>query len=119
MGVRYGTQLRDAKSGFRYTPTTTFETFPFPWSPGTETADDPPVQAIAQATKELVAYRDKWLDPSGLSESGLKKRTLTNLYNAMPTWLKMAHEKLDRAVFDAYGWPHDLSDEGILARRLR
>jgi hypothetical protein len=42
----------------------------------------------------------------------------TNLYNAMPTWLKLAHEKLDRAVFDTYGWPHDLSDEEILGRLL-
>ena len=25
-----GTQLREVESGFRYTPTTTFETFPFP-----------------------------------------------------------------------------------------
>ena len=42
-----GTQLREAESGFRYTPTTTFETFPFPWPPGKEPADDPRVQAIA------------------------------------------------------------------------
>ena len=31
---RTGTQLREAESGFRYTPTSTFETFPFPWPPG-------------------------------------------------------------------------------------
>jgi hypothetical protein len=42
----------------------------------------------------------------------------TNLYNERPTWLKLAHDKLDNAVFDAYGWPHDLSDEEILARLL-
>ena len=29
-----GTRLREAEIGFRYTPTTTFETFPFPWPPG-------------------------------------------------------------------------------------
>jgi hypothetical protein len=28
----------------------------------------------------------------------LKKRTLTNLYNERPTWLALAHEKLDKAV---------------------
>ena len=28
-----GTQLREVESGFRYTPTTTFETFPFPKPP--------------------------------------------------------------------------------------
>lgn len=32
----------------------------------------------------------------------LKKRTLTNLYDERPTWLKVAHEKLDRAVLAAY-----------------
>ena len=28
------------------------------------------------------------------------------------------HQALDAAVFDAYGWPHDLSDEEILERLL-
>lgn len=102
----------------RYTATVTLETFPFPWPPGTEPVDDPQVHAIAQAAKELVEKRDNWLNSSGLSESELKKRTLTNLYNARPTWLQLAHGKLDKAVFDAYGWPHDLSDEDILARLL-
>jgi hypothetical protein len=32
----------------------------------------------------------------------LKKRTLTNLYNERPQWLKLAHEKLDRAVLAVY-----------------
>ncbi len=32
----------------------------------------------------------------------LKRRTLTNLYNERPTWLRIAHEKLDRAVLAAY-----------------
>jgi hypothetical protein len=30
--------------------------------------------------------------------------------------LKQIHDDLDAAVFDAYGWPHDLSDEQILER---
>lgn len=30
--------------------------------------------------------------------------------------LKELHERLDAAVADAYGWPHDLTDEEILAR---
>jgi len=48
----------------------------------------------------------------------LKKRTLTNLYNERPTWLEMAHKRLDEAVASAYGWPADLSDEEILERLL-
>lgn len=30
--------------------------------------------------------------------------------------LKQIHDELDAAVFDAYGWPRDLDDEGILQR---
>ncbi len=30
--------------------------------------------------------------------------------------LKQIHDELDAAVFDAYGWPHDLDDEEILQR---
>jgi type II restriction/modification system DNA methylase subunit YeeA len=102
----------------RYTPTTTFETFPFPWPPGQEPAGDPRVEAIAQAARELVEKRDRWLNPEGASEAELKRRTLTNLYNERPTWLDLAHRRLDQAVLDAYGWPHELGDEELLARLL-
>jgi type II restriction/modification system DNA methylase subunit YeeA len=110
-----GTALEDRP---RYTPTTTFETFPFPWPPAHEPADDPHVQAIAEAARELVQLRDNWLNPPGASEADLKKRTLTNLYNQRPAWLDHAHRKLDAAVFAAYDWPSDLSDDDILARLL-
>jgi hypothetical protein len=113
-----GTQLREVESGFRYTPTSTFETFPFAWSPGKEPKDDARVKAIAEAAKTLVEQRDAWLNPAGASEAELKQRTLTNLYNARPTWLELAHKKLDEAVLDAYGWPHELSYEEILGRLL-
>jgi type II restriction/modification system DNA methylase subunit YeeA len=109
-----GTQLREAESGFRYTTTTTFETFPFPWPPGQEPPDDPRVAAIAQAARELVEKRDAWLNPVGAAADDLKKRTLTNLYNQRPTWLALAHRQLDEAVLAAYGWPVTASDEEIL-----
>ncbi len=48
----------------------------------------------------------------------LSKRTLTNLYNARPDWLDMAHRKLDEAVFAAYGWEAPLGDSEILDRLL-
>jgi hypothetical protein len=113
-----GTQLREVESGFRYTPTTTFETFPFPWSPGSEPGGDPRVEAIAQAARDLVAKRDAWLNPPDASEAELKKRTLTNLYNQRPTWLDLAHRALDAAVFAAYAWPGTLADEEVLERLL-
>jgi len=127
--LRQGTSLEDRP---RYTPSTTFETFPFPWAPGEEPKDDPRVKSIAQAAKELVEQRDRWLNPENhvtvtfkvtvTSDEGQpkpdKKRTLTNLYNQRPTWLDLAHKKLDQAVFAAYGWKSDLSDEEILEKLL-
>jgi hypothetical protein len=41
-----------------------------------------------------------------------------NLYHTSPTWLELAHRKLDESVFPAYGWPGDLSDEEILEKLL-
>ena len=48
----------------------------------------------------------------------LRKRTLTNLYNARPTWLANLHANLDAAVFAAYGWPETLYDGALLERLL-
>ena len=62
--------------------------------------------------------REGWLNPADMAEAELKKRTLTNLYNTRPTWLQLAHEKLDAAVAGAYGWPADLADAEILERLL-
>ena len=69
-----------------YNSETTFKTFPFPWPPGIEPSetDSPIVRAIAEAARELVRLRDAWLNPPGISETDLKKRTLTNLYNERP-----------------------------------
>lgn len=113
-----GTQLREAESGFRYTPTTTFETFPFPWPPGQEPADDPKVQTIAAAACALVEKRNLWLNPEGADATEIAKRTLTNLYNTRPTWLDSLHKSLDAAVLSAYGWPADLPDAELLERLL-
>jgi len=217
-----GTQLREKESGFRYTPTTCFETFPFPevlqpprsvpakaparkqpepdrtyaemlaaknYYMGEEeptpyrsggrhkeaqaspSERDPDLasapfaveqyrDAIAAAAKELNELRERWLNPPEWtverilefpgSANGpwsryvvnpdkngigtvryprveprdadcavkLKKRTLTNLYNERPTWLDLAHKKLDAAVAAAYGWSADLTDEEILEKLL-
>jgi len=101
-----GTQLEDRP---RYTPTTTFETFPFP-HPTDEQRD-----AIAAAAKRLDELREGWLDPSGASDEELEQRTLTKLYNAMPSWLRDAHTALDHAVLAAYDWPLDIPDADLLA----
>jgi hypothetical protein len=107
-----GGQLREAESGFTYTPTTCFETFPFP--------DPTPEQRerVGEAARRLVELRDGWLNPPGLDPADLAKRTLTNLYNQRPTWLANAHADLDAAVFAAYRWPTDLADAEMLERLL-
>ena len=113
-----GTQLRGAQSGLRYTPTTCFETFTFP-----EPTDEQR-EAIATAAVELNRLRENWLNPTdlfgnpALNSDQLRRRTLTNLYNDYPTWLANAHERLDAAVADAYGWPADLPDGEVLERLL-
>ncbi len=143
-----GTQLREKESGFRYTPTTCFETFPFPQPTTAQEA------VIAAAARELNELRERWLNPpewtreevlefpasatgpwaryvrNGVARyprlipkdadcaGKLKKRTLTNLYNERPTWLDLAHKKLDAAVATAYGFPANLTDEQILERLL-
>jgi len=107
--LEQGTQLETRP---RYTPTTSFETFPLP-CPTPEQAE-----VIGSAAHELVEQRDRWLKPESAPPAELKKRTLTNLYNARPTWLDLAHKKLDVAVATAYGFPPDLADDQILARLL-
>jgi len=52
-----GTQLRERESGFRYTPTTCFETFTFPRPTEGQAA------AIAAAARELDRLRNAWLNP--------------------------------------------------------
>jgi type II restriction/modification system DNA methylase subunit YeeA len=149
-----GTQVRERESGFRYTPTTCFETFPFP-----EPTDEQR-EAIAAAAKELDTLRNNWLNPPEWTREQvlefpgsadgpwaryvyepdgrgigtvryprivpkdedcakrLAKRTLTNLYNERPTWLDLAHRRLDEAVFAAYGWDPSISDDELLAALL-
>jgi type II restriction/modification system DNA methylase subunit YeeA len=115
--VRKGT-FQGAGNDPRYTPKSTFETFPLPWPVGEEPTGDPRVQKIAEAARALDHLRNNWLKPEGASEDELRKRTLTKLYNDRPTWLQNAHERLDEAVFAAYSWPSNISDEEILMNLL-
>ena len=130
----------------RYTPSTTFETFPFPagMTPADTTAGapaGPQAEAIAAASRRLNELRENWLNPAEWvdrvpevvpgfpdrvipkpgHEAELKKRTLTNLYNLRPAWLDGAHKALDAAVAAAYGWTDytpEMPDDEILRRLL-
>jgi len=108
-----GTQLREVESGFRYTPTTTFETFPMPDKPSPEATAE-----VGSAAQALDRLRNGWLNPENIDGKELAKRTLTNLYNQRPTWLDQAHERLDRAVYAAYDWEYPLSDDEVLTQLL-
>ncbi len=152
-----GTQVRERESGFRYTPTSCFETFPLP---DCVRRRDKNSAAIAAVAKSLDGFRARWLNPPEWTKTevlefpgsvdgpwaryvvkpdkrgigtvrwprivakdpdcaiSLKKRTLTNLYNQRPAWLQLAHEKLDAAVFAAYGWDPTIGDEELLAKLL-
>jgi type II restriction/modification system DNA methylase subunit YeeA len=134
----------------QYTPSLGFETFPFPEGltpdiPAADYADDPRARNIAAAAARLNELRENWLNPADLvvrepevvpgypdrilpkdeeAAKELKKRTLTNLYNARPQWLANAHAALDEAVAESYGWGDDwraglLTDDEILARLFR
>ena len=107
-----------------WTNTTCFLPFPFP------ACSDAHRVRIRELGETLDAHRktQQLLDP------GL---TLTAVYNVLEklragetlnvkdkviheqgvvSVLKQIHDDLDAAVFDAYGWPHDLTDEQILER---
>jgi hypothetical protein len=61
-------------------------------------------------------YPDRLIPVSDAAAKELKKRTLTNLYNARPAWLDHLHRALDAAVARAYGWPEDIAEDDALAR---
>ena len=65
--LRLGTWLGKGNDP-RYTPSTTFETFPFPAGltpnvPASSYAAEPRTIAIAEAARRLVELRDRWLNP--------------------------------------------------------
>ena len=139
--LRLGTSLEDRP---RYTPTTTFGTFPFPDGltpdiPAADYAEDPHATAIGNAARRLVELRDRWLNPpewvkwmdepvagypkrpvarDEAAAKELKARTLTNLYNARPQWLGDAHDALDTAVAAAYGWDAAIDQEAAMSELL-
>lgn len=50
------------------------------------------------------------------AQQALTKKELVIHQQGLVSVLKEIHDELDAAVFDAYGWPHDLTDEEILER---
>ena len=101
----------------RYTPSTCFETFPFP-----HPTDEQRLE-IEKWVKYIVKLREHLLAQEA-------NATLTGIYNQLEalrkapdaadpvTALATAHDRLDVAVAHAYGWEWPLSNEEILSRLL-
>jgi hypothetical protein len=108
----------------RYSKGTCFDPFPFP------TPTDPQRARIRDLGERLDAHRKS-------RQAAHPDLTLTGMYNVLAklrsgepltekerviheyglvSILREVHDALDVAVLDAYGWPHDLDDEGILER---
>lgn len=87
----------------RYTPTSCFETFPWPM-PTTGQRD-----RIAAVAAQLISERQAITTRAGIG--------LTVLYNAIDdgAWKPVAelHRRLDDAVLDAYGWPAELRNDPL------
>lgn len=109
-----GTALEDRP---RYTPSTCFETFPFPHSTDEQRAE------VEKWARYIVQLREHLLGQDA-------KATLTGIYNDVEklrvtpdaghpvSALVTAHARLDQAVAAAYGWEWPLSEDELLARLL-
>ncbi len=119
--LRVGGTLEDRP---RYTISSCFEAFPFP------DANEAGKRRIRDLGEQLDAHRKR-------QQALHPELTITGIYNVLEklrsgealtakekkihedgliSVLKQIHDDLDAAVFDAYGWPHDLSDDQILER---
>ena len=108
----------------RYNKTRCFDPFPFP------ACTEAQKQTIRDLAERLDAHRKRqqqlhpWLtltDMYNVLEKLRSNSELTeaekNIYDSgLIGILRELHDELDRAVFAAYGWPHDLSNEQILER---
>ncbi|WP_169981214.1 class I SAM-dependent DNA methyltransferase [Tautonia rosea] len=107
-----------------YNHSSCFDPFPFP------VCEDHSSKRIRELSEELDAHRKR-------QQAAHPDLTLTGMYNVLAklrsgepltekdraiherglvSVLRQIHDDLDAAVFDAYGWPHDLADEDILRR---
>lgn len=89
------------KSDYRYSNDIVYNNFPWP------TPSDAQKEKIEQAAQAILDARALYPESS-----------LADLYDemAMPPELRKAHRANDAAVLEAYGFPKDLTENGIVAR---
>ncbi|MBR5678034.1 MAG: methylase [Paludibacteraceae bacterium] len=92
------------KSDYRYSGAIVYNTFPWP------TPTDDQKTIIEQTAQGILDARALYPDKS-----------LAELYDPdkMPVELRNAHEANDKAVMDAYGFAHDMSEAEIVAELMK
>ncbi|WP_431885135.1 DNA methyltransferase [Micromonospora wenchangensis] len=98
------------KRDIRYTPTSAFLPFPWPYP-----VTDEQRERVAEASRQMIARRQEICADQQIG--------LTRLYNLVDdgayTDLKKLHRDLDEAVAACYGWPRSIAqDRDEIARRL-
>lgn len=100
-------QSSTMRTDLRYTPTTVFETFPWPHP------DEAELGRVAEASEALISLRS---DLCSTREIGL-----TKLYNeideGMHGGLRKVQQALDLAVAAAYGWPATAAEDAEESNR--
>ena len=94
----------------RYTPSSVFETFPWPFPVTGQQRE-----RLAEASRQMIARRQAICEREQFG--------LTRLYNLVDegayTEVRDAHRELDEAVVAAYGWPNAVAQDGDeIVRRL-
>lgn len=94
------------KSDYRYSATLVYNNFPWP------TLKDKQKEKIEQTAQAILDARAKYPDAS-----------LADLYDPDNSWmypeLVKAHEANDKAVMDAYGFKHDMTESEIVAELMK
>jgi type II restriction/modification system DNA methylase subunit YeeA len=103
-----GTQVREKESGFRYTPTTCFETFPFPEPTPDEEAE------IAAAARQLDELRSRWLNPPEWTRT----ETLEFPGTASGPWARYV-EDADSTGLGTVRYPRAVPRDAEAARQLK
>ena len=102
-----GSQVRERESGFAYTPTTCFETFPFPEPTDAQRA------SIADAAKHLDTMRTGWLNPPEWT----KEEVLEFPGSVHGPWSRYVHDPDDRGI-GAVRYPRQIPRSASHARDL-
>ena len=108
----------------RYTKSRCFDPFPFPDASDAHKATLRALGEELDATRKRVLAEHPDLTLTGLynvleklkSGAALTPEDEDVKHRGLVLIIKDLHEQIDRAAFEAYGWPHTLGDEEILAR---